>query len=122
MPGWCGVSKPTRKADCDPIGFCLFDYRHFFAPQPGQLFPKINIIESAADGAYAKDFLFEGAQSTHLDIDYGTYPFVTSSNPVAGSPGTDSGVGPDKLGHVMGIFKAYCTREQTIVLPEPLKD
>ncbi len=60
--------------------------------------------------AKGKNILFEGAQGTHLDIDHGTYPFVTSSNPVAGSASIGSGVGPDKLGHIMGILKAYCTR------------
>jgi adenylosuccinate synthase len=57
-----------------------------------------------------KRILFEGAQGTHLDIDHGTYPFVTSSNPVAGTACAGSGVGPDKLGHIVGIVKAYTTR------------
>jgi adenylosuccinate synthase len=57
-----------------------------------------------------KKILFEGAQGTHLDIDHGTYPFVTSSNPVAGSACAGIGVGPDKLHHVVGIVKAYTTR------------
>ena len=57
-----------------------------------------------------KKILFEGAQGTHLDIDHGTYPFVTSSNPVAGSACAGVGVGPDKLHHVVGIVKAYTTR------------
>jgi adenylosuccinate synthase len=54
--------------------------------------------------------LFEGAQGTLLDVDHGTYPFVTSSNVVAGNAAAGSGVGPDKLHYVMGIVKAYCTR------------
>jgi adenylosuccinate synthase len=57
-----------------------------------------------------KNLLFEGAQGTHLDIDHGTYPFVTSSNPVAGGACTGSGVGPGQLHHVLGIVKAYTTR------------
>jgi len=54
--------------------------------------------------------LFEGAQGTHLDIDHGTYPFVTSSNPVSGAVCAGAGVGPDKLHHIVGIVKAYTTR------------
>ena len=54
--------------------------------------------------------LFEGAQGTHLDVDHGTYPFVTSSNPVAGSASTGTGIGPNLLHHILGIVKAYTTR------------
>ena len=57
-----------------------------------------------------KNILFEGAQGTHLDIDHGTYPFVTSSNPVAGGAATGAGVGPGALHRVLGIVKAYTTR------------
>ena len=57
-----------------------------------------------------KRILFEGAQGTLLDIDHGTYPFVTSSNVVAAQAATGSGIGPDKLGYVLGIVKAYTTR------------
>jgi len=54
--------------------------------------------------------LFEGAQGTLLDVDHGTYPFVTSSNTVAGQAATGSGMGPDSVGYVLGITKAYTTR------------
>ena len=54
--------------------------------------------------------LFEGAQGTHLDVDFGTYPFVTSSNTVAGAVATGSGLGPAAAGFVLGIVKAYTTR------------
>ncbi len=57
-----------------------------------------------------KSVLFEGAQATFLDIDHGTYPFVTSSNPVAGTASVGSGVGPRALGRIVGIAKAYVTR------------
>ena len=57
-----------------------------------------------------KRFLFEGAQGSMLDIDHGTYPYVTSSNTVAGSACAGAGLGPDKLNYVLGITKAYCTR------------
>lgn len=56
------------------------------------------------------NILFEGAQGTMLDIDHGTYPFVTSSNTTAGGVATGSGFGPRNLDYVLGIIKAYCTR------------
>ncbi|RAI37769.1 adenylosuccinate synthase [Rhodoplanes roseus] len=57
-----------------------------------------------------KRILFEGAQGALLDIDHGTYPFVTSSNTVAGQAATGSGLGPSAVGYVLGICKAYTTR------------
>ncbi|MEZ5636384.1 MAG: adenylosuccinate synthase [Burkholderiaceae bacterium] len=63
--------------------------------------------EAHANGA---NLLFEGAQGTLLDVDHGTYPYVTSSNCVAGNAAAGSGVGPGLLHYVLGITKAYCTR------------
>jgi len=57
-----------------------------------------------------KRILFEGAQGTLLDVDHGTYPFVTSSNTVAGQAATGSGLGPSAIDYVLGICKAYTTR------------
>ncbi|MBA7673673.1 Adenylosuccinate synthetase [subsurface metagenome] len=57
-----------------------------------------------------KNMLFEGAQGTLLDVDHGTYPFVTSSNVVAGGACTGVGIGPTKIGKVLGVAKAYVTR------------
>ena len=57
-----------------------------------------------------QNLLFEGAQGALLDIDHGTYPFVTSSNCVSGQASVGTGVGPDMLHYVLGITKAYCTR------------
>lgn len=57
-----------------------------------------------------KKVLFEGAQATFLDIDHGTYPYVTSSNPTAGNACTGSGIGPRFIDHVVGVVKAYATR------------
>ena len=57
-----------------------------------------------------KNVLFEGAQATFLDIDHGTYPYVTSSNPTAGNAATGSGIGPRYIDHVVGVVKAYTTR------------
>jgi adenylosuccinate synthase len=60
--------------------------------------------------AAKKDILFEGAQGTFLDIDHGTYPFVTSSNTTSGGACTGSGVPPNRMDRVMGVMKAYTTR------------
>jgi adenylosuccinate synthase len=57
-----------------------------------------------------KHVLFEGAQGTLLDLDHGTYPFVTSSNPVAATAATGVGIGPNRLDSILGVFKAYVTR------------
>ena len=57
-----------------------------------------------------KKILFEGAQATMLDIDYGTYPFVTSSHPISGGVGIGAGVAPKKIDTVVSVVKAYCTR------------
>jgi len=66
--------------------------------------------------------LFEGAQGVMLDIDQGTYPFVTSSNPVAGGVTIGSGVGPTKINHVVGVSKAYTTRVGDGPFPTELTD
>lgn len=63
--------------------------------------------KSIKDG---KKILFEGAQATMLDIDYGTYPYVTASHPIAGGVCVGAGVGPRKLDTAIGVVKAYCTR------------
>lgn len=57
-----------------------------------------------------KRILFEGAQATMLDLDYGTYPYVTSSHPVAGGISVGAGVAPNRLENIVGVVKAYCTR------------
>ncbi len=69
-----------------------------------------------------RNVLFEGAQGTLLDIDHGTYPFVTSSNTVAGGACTGLGVGPTKINKVLGIAKAYTTRVGEGPFPTELKD
>src|SRR5260221_14179111 len=64
-----------------------------------------------------KRILFEGAQGALLDVDHGTYPYVTSSNTVASQAATGSGLGPSALGYVLGICKAYTTRGGAGPLP-----
>ena len=66
--------------------------------------------------------LFEGAQAHHLDVDHGTYPYVTSSNPTAGGACTGSGVGPTRIDRVIGISKAYITRVGEGPFPTELFD
>lgn len=69
-----------------------------------------------------KKILFEGAQGTLLDVDHGTYPFVTSSSPVAGGACTGLGVGPTKISRVLGVVKAYTTRVGGGPFPTEIKD
>jgi adenylosuccinate synthase len=68
----------------------------------------VQVVQTALD--QGKTVMFEGAQATMLDLDHGTYPFVTSSNPVAGGACAGAGVGPRDIQHIIGISKAYCTR------------
>ena len=75
--------------------------------------------KALADG---KKILAEGAQGTMLDIDFGTYPFVTSSNTVTAGTCTGLGIAPTKIGNVIGIFKAYCTRVGSGPFPTELLD
>jgi len=72
--------------------------------------------------AAGKSILFEGAQGTFLDIDHGTYPFVTSSNTVAAAASTGTGVGPRSLDYILGIVKAYTTRVGAGPFPTELFD
>ena len=69
-----------------------------------------------------KKILAEGAQGTLLDIDFGTYPFVTSSNTITAGTCTGLGIAPNKIQKIVGIFKAYCTRVGSGPFPSELKD
>ncbi len=69
-----------------------------------------------------KTVLFEGAQATMLDVDHGTYPFVTSSNPTAGGVCAGAGIGPTRIGRVIGVVKAYTTRVGAGPFPTELLD
>lgn len=75
--------------------------------------------EARRDG---RRVLFEGAQAVMLDVDHGTYPYVTSSNTVAGNAAAGSGIGPDAVGMVLGIAKAYATRVGSGPFPTELHD
>ncbi len=80
----------------------------------------VGLIHEALDAGH--DVLFEGAQATFLDLDHGTYPFVTSSNPVAGGACVGAGIGPRDISRVMGIAKAYVTRVGSGPFPTELHD
>jgi adenylosuccinate synthase len=75
-----------------------------------------------AERRAGKRILFEGAQAAMLDVDHGTYPYVTSSNTVAGQAATGSGLGPQATGYVLGICKAYTTRVGSGPFPTELTD
>lgn len=77
------------------------------------------INDSIAEG---KSVIAEGAQGTMLDIDFGSYPFVTSSNTICAGACTGLGIAPNRIGNVFGIFKAYCTRVGMGPFPTELED
>ncbi len=89
-----------------------------------KVLPYADTVWKTLDGVRraGKRILFEGAQGTMLDIDHGTYPFVTSSNTVAGSAAAGSGLGPGMMDYVLGITKAYTTRVGSGPFPTELDD
>jgi adenylosuccinate synthase len=89
-----------------------------------RLTPHVTNISVAIHEAMARgsQILFEGAQGTHLDIDHGTYPFVTSSNTLAGNACCGAGIGPGQISAVIGIVKAYTTRVGKGPFPAELFD
>jgi adenylosuccinate synthase len=80
----------------------------------------VNLVHEALDAG--QHVLFEGAQATFLDLDQGTYPYVTSSNPVAGGACTGAGIGPRDISRIIGIAKAYSTRVGSGPFPTELTD
>jgi len=80
----------------------------------------VNLLHDSLESG--KEVLLEGAQATFLDLDHGTYPFVTSSNPVAGGACTGAGIGPRYIDRVIGIAKAYVTRVGAGPFPTELTD
>jgi adenylosuccinate synthase len=92
-----------------------FDLETVWARYAGyaeRLAPYVGDVSLLVDTALrdGKDVLFEGAQATLLDLDHGTYPFVTSSNPIASGAATGVGIGPTRIDRVLGVSKAYVTR------------
>lgn len=106
---------PLIQADIEAL------YLDVYAPRLRRsIGDSVNVIHEALRSG--KEVLFEGAQATFLDIDHGTYPFVTSSNPVAGSACAGAGVGPRHLERIVGIAKAYVTRVGSGPFPTELTD
>ena len=99
----------------------VFDAAMILAPRVKPMVADVP-RELARMQAEGRSLLFEGAQGTLLDVDHGTYPFVTSSNCVAGSASAGAGVGPQSLHYVLGITKAYTTRVGSGPFPTELFD
>src|SRR5262249_17854295 len=91
---------------------------------PPKVLPYVDVVWSLIDAQRraGKRILFEGAQGALLDVDHGTYPFVTSSNTVAAQAAIGAGVGPGALGYVLGLAKAYTTRVGSGPFPTELSD
>ena len=100
----------TKVYDAEPVNYdeILADYIKYAEA----LKPYVTDTNNAVLKAIKEDkkVLFEGAQATMLDLDHGTYPFVTSSHPIAGGASTGAGVGPNYLKNIFGVVKAYATR------------
>jgi adenylosuccinate synthase len=112
----------TKKYNSDPISFDdilreYLDHAEKLAPFIGNVSVELDLARKAG-----KHILFEGAQGTQLDIDHGTYPFVTSSNTISGNACTGSGFGPSHIDEVIGILKAYTTRVGEGPFPSELFD
>ncbi len=112
----------TRKFGAEPLSYDavinqLLTYAERLIPFVGNV--SVELDEARRAG---KNILFEGAQGTQLDIDHGTYPFVTSSNTVAGNACNGSGFGPTHIDSVVGILKAYTTRVGEGPFPTELFD
>jgi adenylosuccinate synthase len=107
------------RAEFDPVGLM----KDLAAVAP-RILPYATTVWQLLDRARrdGKRILFEGAQGVMLDVDHGTYPFVTSSNSVAGQAAAGAGIGPRSLDYVLGITKAYTTRVGSGPFPTELED
>lgn len=112
----------TKKYNSEPVDF--ENVYAAFMQHAEKLRKYIGNVSVVLDGARkaGKNILFEGAQGTQLDIDHGTYPFVTSSNTIAGNACNGSGFGPAHIDAVVGIMKAYTTRVGAGPFPTELLD
>jgi len=106
-----------EKLDVEAIVTQFVAYAERLAPY---VCDTVNLLHDARERG--ENILLEGAQATFLDIDHGTYPFVTSSNPVSGGAAVGSGLGPRHIDRVVGIAKAYTTRVGTGPFPSELTD
>ena len=105
-------------ADCESLEAKWLDAVDYLKGY--ELIDSENYINHLLDAG--KSVLCEGAQGTMLDVDYGSYPFVTSSNTICAGACSGLGVAPNKIGEVFGIFKAYCTRVGSGQFPTELFD
>ncbi|WPZ34481.1 adenylosuccinate synthase [Thalassobaculum sp. OXR-137] len=110
-----GLGQP--EIDADALVAELMDIAPQILPYACRVSERLDAARRAG-----KRILFEGAQAVMLDVDHGTYPFVTSSNTVAGQAATGSGIGPTSIGTVLGIAKAYTTRVGEGPFPTELTD
>jgi adenylosuccinate synthase len=99
----------------------IFDEYMGYAKQLGKFVTDVSLLINREIEA-GKNILLEGAQGTLLDIDHGTYPYVTSSNTIAGGACTGAGIGPTKIDRILGIVKAYTTRVGEGPFPTELND
>lgn len=100
----------TKQFNAKPVELAaIIEQFTLFAEQLAPFVGNVSVVLDQARKA-GKNILFEGAQGTQLDIDHGTYPFVTSSNTIAGNACIGSGFGPSHIDEVIGILKAYTTR------------
>ncbi|MEK9736388.1 MAG: adenylosuccinate synthase, partial [Candidatus Nanopelagicales bacterium] len=106
-----------RELDVDAITDALLEYAEPLRPHVADT---ALVLNNALDAG--QTVLLEGGQGTLLDVDHGTYPFVTSSNPTAGGACTGSGIGPTRISRVIGILKAYTTRVGSGPFPSELLD
>src|SRR5438067_749470 len=104
--------------------FDLEDVWSRYSSYAERLAPYVGDVSLLLDEALraGKRVLFEGAQATLLDLDHGTYPFVTSSNPIASGAATGSGIGPTRIDRVLGVSKAYVTRVGEGPFPSEIRD
>ncbi|MCQ9347484.1 adenylosuccinate synthase [Corynebacterium phoceense] len=112
------VKMYNRKAiDADQIAEYFLQYADRLRPMV--IDAELELNKALDEG---KHILMEGGQATMLDVDHGTYPFVTSSNPTAGGASVGSGIGPARITHALGIIKAYTTRVGAGPFPTELHD
>jgi adenylosuccinate synthase len=102
---WLERVYETEPIDLEDVAARYEGYAQRLRPYIGDV--SLLVDRALRDG---KTVLFEGAQATLLDLDHGTYPFVTSSNPVASGAATGTGIGPTRIDRVLGVAKAYVTR------------
>jgi adenylosuccinate synthase len=102
---WLERVYETRPFDLETVAARYEGYAQRLRPYVADT--SLYVDTALRDG---REVLFEGAQATLLDLDHGTYPFVTSSNPVAASAATGVGIGPQRIDRVVGVAKAYVTR------------